>query len=111
MRVLNSQEISQNEQGSALVYTLMVLLLLSLLGLSVGMVTVGSYKLSDSNRDYTSAYYIAEAGANQVKSDFTEKVNTIYESSPITKDVFISKVNMGINKLKNTTITFTLNYS
>lgn len=62
MRVLNSQEISQNEQGSALVYTLMVLLLLSLLGLSVGMVTVGSYKLSDSNRDYTSAYYIAELG-------------------------------------------------
>lgn len=106
MRVLKPKNISDNEQGSALVYTLMVLLLLSLLGMLVGMVTVGSYKLSDSNRDYTSAYYIAEAGANQVKSDFTKKVNTIYKSSS-TKEVFISNVNTEINKLKNTTIAFT----
>lgn len=82
MRVKKPQKVSKNERGSALVYTLMVLLLLSLLGLSVGMVTVGSYKLSDSNRDYTSAYYIAEAGAtiayeelkNQITSDVNNKL-------------------------------------
>ncbi len=50
MHVIKPKNVSENEQGSALVYTLMVLLLLSLLGMSVGMVTVGSYKLSDSNR-------------------------------------------------------------
>lgn len=105
MRVLNSQEISQNEQGSALVYTLMVLLLLSLLGLSVGMVTVGSYKLSDSNRDYTSAYYIAEAGANQVKSDFTKKVNDLYTDSK-TKDWFIDAVNKEVSDLKGKSFTY-----
>lgn len=105
MRVLNSQEISQNEQGSALVYTLMVLLLLSLLGLSVGMVTVGSYRLSDSNRDYTSAYYIAEAGANQVNSDFTKKVNDLYTEST-TKDSFIVAVNKEVSDLKGKSFTY-----
>uniref|UniRef100_UPI0035A11E69 hypothetical protein n=1 Tax=Jeotgalibaca porci TaxID=1868793 RepID=UPI0035A11E69 len=39
--------------------------------------------------------------------DFTEKVNTIYESSPITEADFNSKVKMEIDKLENTTITFT----
>lgn len=105
MRIKKSQTFFIDERGSALVYTLMVLLLLSILGISVGMVTVGSYKLSDSNRDYASAYYIAEAGANQVKADFTKKVKTIYETSS-TKDSFVAKINAEIDTLKNTTYTF-----
>ncbi|MGO4960294.1 PilX N-terminal domain-containing pilus assembly protein [Jeotgalibaca porci] len=105
MHMLKQKKISENEQGSALVYTLMVLLLLSLLGMSVGMVTVGSYKLSDSNRDYTSAYYIAEAGANQVKSDFTKKVNDLYTES-ITEDSFIDAVNKEVSALKSKTFTY-----
>lgn len=60
MRIEKPQNISENEQGSALVYTLMVLLLLSLLGMSVGMVTVGSYRLASETQDSTSAYYIAK---------------------------------------------------
>lgn len=82
MHVLKPKNISENEQGSALVYTLMVLLLLSLLGISVGMVTVGSYRLSDSNRDYASAYYIAEAGANVAYEEIQNLVNNEYKSNP-----------------------------
>ncbi|MGO4994667.1 PilX N-terminal domain-containing pilus assembly protein [Jeotgalibaca porci] len=103
--MLKQKKISENEQGSALVYTLMVLLLLSLLAISVGMVTVGSYKLSDSNRDYTSAYYIAEAGANQVKSDFTKKVNDLYTES-ITEGSFIDAVNKEVSALKDKVFTY-----
>lgn len=105
MHMLKQKKISENEQGSALVYTLMVLLLLSLLAISVGMVTVGSYKLSDSNRDYTSAYYIAEAGANQVKSDFTEKVNDLYTDIQ-TEDNFKVAVNKEVSALKSKTFTY-----
>lgn len=82
MHVIKPKNVSENEQGSALVYTLMVLLLLSLLGMSVGMVTVGSYKLSDSNRDYTSAYYIAEAGANTAYEEIQTLVNNEYKLNP-----------------------------
>lgn len=105
MHMLKQKKIPENEQGSALVYTLMVLLLLSLLAISVGMVTVGSYRLSDSNRDYTSAYYIAEAGANQVNSDFTKKVNDLYAEST-TKDSFIVAVNKEVSDLKGKTFTY-----
>lgn len=91
MRIEKPQNISENEQGSALVYTLMVLLLLSLLGMSVGMVTVGSYKLSDSNRDYTSAYYIAEAGARIAFDDIQEIVEVNY-SNKATKESIRKKI-------------------
>jgi hypothetical protein len=53
----------REENGSGLVLTLMVLLVLSVLGISIGTLTLGSYRLGDANRDGTSAYYVAEAGA------------------------------------------------
>lgn len=92
MRILKPQEISQNEQGSALVYTLMVLLLLSLLGMSVGMVTVGSYRLASETQDSTSAYYIAEAGAETIYRNIESQVSKVYESSS-TKNAYVSAIN------------------
>ncbi|MDZ7835806.1 MAG: pilus assembly PilX N-terminal domain-containing protein [Alkalibacterium sp.] len=62
----------KNEEGSGLVLALMTLLVLSVLGASLGAVTVGSFKLGDVNRDDTSAYYIAEAGANMAYEEMEE---------------------------------------
>lgn len=70
-----------NEHGSAMVYTLMVLLLLSLLGISVGMVTVGSYRLAHENQDSTSAYYIAEAGANMAYAEIEREIFNVYDEN------------------------------
>lgn len=87
----------REENGSGLVLTLMVLLVLSVLGISIGTLTIGSYRLGAANRDATSAYYVAEAGAvtayEAIQSDvlnayaeykteesFYERVSTIMSS-------------------------------
>lgn len=55
----------KNESGVALVFTLMVLVVLSVLGATVGTVALGNVNLTENERDYQAAYYIAEAGLNE----------------------------------------------
>lgn len=79
-------KILQKENGSGLVLTLMVLVVLSVLGSALGVVTVGSYRLGDINRDSTSAYYIAEAGANMAYEELKEIVQSAYEDPDSVSD-------------------------
>lgn len=74
------------ETGSALVYTLMVLTVLSILGLSIMAVTLGSYRLGRSNQETTSVYYIAESGANLAYAEVYQKIPELYEEQ--TKTTF-----------------------
>lgn len=69
----------KEETGSGLVLTLMVLLVLTVLGVTIGTLTIGSYRLSDANRDDTSAYFIAEAGAVATYEDIQKTVLKSYE--------------------------------
>lgn len=92
-----------NEQGGALVYTLLVLMVLSILGISVGMVTVGSYRLAHENQDSTSAYYIAEAGARTVVEEVEKDINKIYASSQ-TKAIFFSNINTYMSNQDGKTV-------
>lgn len=86
MRVLNC------EDGSGLVLALMTLLVLSVLGASLGAITIGSHRLSSVNRDTTSAYYIAEAGVNQAYEEIKDVVMKAYESNPTSYDNFINPI-------------------
>lgn len=88
----------KDEKGSGLVLTLMVLLVLSVLGTSVGMVTVGSYRLSDANKDSTSAYYIAEAGAERAYNEIQTQILTAYDESS-TKTEFENRVKNIVESL------------
>lgn len=81
----------REEKGSGLVLTLMVLLVLSVLGISIGTLTLGSNRLSDANRDDTSAYYIAEAGAVAAYEEIQSKVLVVYKSSK-TADEFYGSI-------------------
>ena len=74
------KHLREDEKGSGLVLTLMVLLVLSVLGVSIGTLTLGSYRLSDANRDDTSAYYVAEAGAVAAYEEIQSQVLSAYES-------------------------------
>lgn len=88
----------KSDEGSGLVLALMTLMVLSVLGLSLGAVTVGSFKLGDVNRDDTSAYYIAEAGANLAYEEMKAGVMAAYESKN-TEGLFfddIEKAESGI---------------
>ncbi|SDM98188.1 DUF7305 domain-containing protein [Sediminibacillus halophilus] len=60
---MNWKSIWNSQAGSALAFTLIVLVILSVLGLSLLGVIVHHTKLSSSERSEQSAYYIAEAGA------------------------------------------------
>lgn len=70
-----------NEEGSGLVLTLMVLLVLSVLGVSVATVTMGSNRLGHATQDSNSAYYIAEAGANMAYEEIRQKVVNAYANN------------------------------
>lgn len=71
----------REENGSGLVLTLMVLLVLSVLGISIGTLTIGSYRLGDANRDGTSAYYVAEAGAFAAYEEIQSQVLQVYKKN------------------------------
>ncbi|MFZ2585199.1 MAG: pilus assembly PilX N-terminal domain-containing protein, partial [Enterococcus aquimarinus] len=70
-----------NEEGSALVLTLMIFLVLTVLATSISFLTVGSFRLSDINRDGTSAFYIAEAGAKRAYEKASQEVMKTYEAA------------------------------
>lgn len=93
------------EDGSGLVLALMVLLVLSVLGVSLGIVTVGSYRLGDINRDNNSAYYIAEAGANMAYEEIENYVLKAYEDSNSQVSFFEKMGNpLGENNNESNTI-------
>lgn len=71
----------KNEEGSGLVLTLMVLLVLSVLGVSLATVTMGSNRLGHATQDSNSAYYIAEAGANMAYEEIRQGVVEAYENN------------------------------
>lgn len=75
------KQLREDEKGSGLVLTLMVLLVLSVLGVSIGTLALGSYRLSDANRDDASAYYVAEAGAVAAYETIQEEVLGAYENN------------------------------
>ncbi|WP_320164510.1 PilX N-terminal domain-containing pilus assembly protein [uncultured Trichococcus sp.] len=75
------KQLREDEKGSGLVLTLMVLLVLSVLGVSIGTLTLGSYRLSAANRDDTSAYYVAEAGAVAAYEEIQGEVLRAYENN------------------------------
>lgn len=86
------------ETGSGLILTLMVLLVLSALGASLGVVTIGSHRLADTTRDSNSAYYIAEAGANMAYEEMKKDVLVTYEDPSITsKALYHNEIYQKLN--------------
>lgn len=55
--------IAKNQKGSALIFAMMVLLVLSILGTAMLSVVAGNIRTSTAEREFQSSYYIAEAGA------------------------------------------------
>lgn len=94
-------QILKREEGSGLILALMTLMVLSVLGISLGMITVNGFRLSHINRDSTSVYYIAEAGANQAFEDIRSGVMGIY-SEETNSSEFLNKVEnqyLGLTKV------------
>ncbi|MGB9779463.1 PilX N-terminal domain-containing pilus assembly protein [Caldanaerobacter sp.] len=61
-----------NEKGSALIFTLLVILVLTVLATAVLEVTITNYRVSKAYADSSSAAYASEAGLEIAKSEFNE---------------------------------------
>lgn len=70
---------TRSEDGFTLLGVLMVLAIFSILGFSILAVTAGSVKLSDSERDDQSVFYIAEAGLVEKVAEIEGIVDSAYE--------------------------------
>ncbi|MGB3159757.1 MAG: PilX N-terminal domain-containing pilus assembly protein [Carnobacterium sp.] len=91
------KQLRKEEKGSGLVLTLMVLLVLSVLGIAIGTLTIGSYRLSDATRDDTSAYYVAEAGAVAAYDQIQREVLDAYNKNA-TESAFYNEVSTLLTK-------------
>lgn len=90
------KRLMKNESGVALVFTLMVLVVLSVLGATMGTVAMANVNLTENERDYQAAYYIAEAGVNETYVNIEKIVHQAYESNT-TEAAFFDEIN---NKLE-----------
>lgn len=97
-------ELKTNQEGSGLILALMTLMVLAVLGASLGAITIGSHRLSAVNRDDSSAYYIAEAGANQAYEEIERLVLAAYEESNDSEKVFYEKLENQLNTIQNAVV-------
>ncbi|WP_399631809.1 PilX N-terminal domain-containing pilus assembly protein [Sporosarcina sp. SG10008] len=70
-----------NNSGFTLVGVLMVLVVLSVLGLSILMITSNSVKLSAGERDDQSVFYIAEAGLTVEMDEIEGQIQSTYSNT------------------------------
>jgi len=95
---------SNNEKnGSALVIVLMVLMVVSLLGMTLLTVTTSNFKMTGNERDKQASYYIAEAGINDSVYKVSQQAQG-FSDQTLTHDEFFNNlwvyIDAGINKVK-----------
>ncbi|GAA0361943.1 hypothetical protein GCM10008932_13200 [Alkalibacterium iburiense] len=81
----------KKEEGSGLILAIMTLMVLLVLGISIGTITISGHRMSHTNRDSISAYYIAEAGANLAYEDMKSIVKEMYNPD-INQDTFFGAI-------------------
>ena len=88
----------ENESGFTLLGVLMILAIFSILGFSILAMASSSIKLSDSERDDQSVFYIAEGGAIKVLSDIEKEVGRLSKTATSETD-FFNKLKTFIDEL------------
>ncbi|NLV22963.1 MAG: hypothetical protein GXY49_13455 [Syntrophomonadaceae bacterium] len=97
-------KISREDKGAVLAVTIIVILALSILGLALLFVTKNNHISSYRNRNYTAAYYIAEAGINTILTDTREKVVAAGTDATDAVDFFTKLEGGSSNIIKQSTI-------
>lgn len=88
---------SYGQKGSALAVVLVVLMVVSLLGMTLLTVTTSNFKMTGNERDYQAVYYIAEAGINDSVHKVSEQVQDLSEQT-LTHDEFFENLSEYIDK-------------
>lgn len=86
------RKLINDESGAALATTLMILVILVVLGTTTASIALANVKLTAEERDYQSAHYIAEAGANEAYLEIEKLVHHSYQTTS-TEEAFLNQVN------------------
>lgn len=87
----------KNEQGVALVLTLLTFLVLSVLGSALMTIGVANVRLTKTTTQHESAFYIAEAGVNQSVAVLEKKAKEL-GALPLSHDAFFQQLNAYIDE-------------
>ncbi|MEK4091184.1 DUF7305 domain-containing protein [Viridibacillus sp. FSL H8-0110] len=87
----------KNENGYTLIIVLMVLVVMSILGVSLMSVTATTMKQSSGERTDQSVYYIAEAGIVQKREELNNKVNDAFISTKNHYETLTTKEKLKFN--------------
>lgn len=87
----------KNKKGFALITALFTLVLMSILGLTILGAAVSSFKMVKVDSKSQGAYYIAEAGVNQIIDDIGKKVDELSEKI-LSHEDFFKELDEYINK-------------
>lgn len=77
------REILGNKKGAALIIALLILLVLTLIGISAISTTTFETQISGNEKAGTNAFYAAEAGAQVGFNKLIDPVNKVIDPSPI----------------------------
>ena len=80
--------IAKNQKGSALIFAMMVLLVLTILGTAMLGVVAGNMRTSAEEREFQSSYYIAEAGAVYQMKVIKKELLNLYISTSDSNEFF-----------------------
>ncbi|KFL44424.1 hypothetical protein CH76_01020 [Lysinibacillus sp. BF-4] len=83
----------KNEQGFAMVLALLTLVLVTVIGTALIIVSSNVAKTAASERDDQAAFYIAEAAINKANLEFNEEIRKYYMKEVALLEEFIRKYN------------------
>lgn len=82
-----------HESGYTMIGVLIIFIIIAVLGLSIVTLSFASVKTSTNERDFQSAYYIAEAGLTQQMEKTIKEIMDIYESDHVrTEEDFFKEI-------------------
>ncbi|WP_158587431.1 PilX N-terminal domain-containing pilus assembly protein [Neobacillus notoginsengisoli] len=87
---------AKNERGMALVLVMVVMVVVSMLGLGMMGMAVNNVKMGTGERDYQSAYYIAEAGSAYGMNEISSVMNKAYAKEQ-TLAGFFANIDAALN--------------
>jgi Tfp pilus assembly protein PilX len=98
---LTPAKLKNNEEGNALIIVLLAVVVISVLGLSMMSVSTSNFKMSTGERNYQSAYYIAESGITYEMSVFNNNIKSVFNTDSTDAQKFFSDVESNVLNLNN----------
>lgn len=89
---MNPKKRLDNQSGYAMIITLLALLLITVIGASLMVMGMNTARITKSERDNQSSYYIAEAGLVEKRAQINEIAKQVYDELKQEYDVIVKPI-------------------